>query len=291
MSPLHRTDPLADPGEPESVDPGEAGEWRELTELPAAVVCAVCGRADCGGGCEQLNETTAPSMSGVVLVVPWERPNQSAWSRFWTTTRLSVEGAEVFFTNLPDGPVAPALSYATLAELLAAGACVVVFAALGLSLLALLLPVFTHALLSESSGRAAVGRVIVAAWLSFSALLVGVHALHGVALHRLALRTGHAPSRATLNRAIRFGLYSASFDVAACPIGLAWLLSLRTGARRLLDLLFSASLRATTAMLRGVYALDEPALSRVRRRGVWLSIAGVLAGLALCAVVIVAAAL
>jgi len=155
----------------------------ELFDLPAAVVCARCGRADCAG-CDGDEPEAAPSASGVVLVVPWERPEQPLWSRFWATTRLGVDGAEVFFSSLPDGPVGPALSYAALAELVAVGACVLGFAALALGALGALVPVFTRSLLTEPWGQAVLGRVLTAAWGSFAALLVGVHALHGWALHR-----------------------------------------------------------------------------------------------------------
>ncbi|MGH7437003.1 MAG: hypothetical protein ACRENE_15120, partial [Polyangiaceae bacterium] len=47
-------------------------------EVPAAVVCAQCGDADCPG-C--LRENTR---SGVVAVVPWERPGASSLVRLWT---------------------------------------------------------------------------------------------------------------------------------------------------------------------------------------------------------------
>lgn len=278
MSPQRSRHELPD----EEIDDGSP----ELFDLPAAVVCARCGRADCAG-CDGDEAEAAPSASGVVLVVPWERPEQPLWSRFWATTRLGVDGAEVFFSSLPDGPVGPALSYAALAELVAVGACVLGFAALALGALGALVPVFTRSLLTEPWGQAVLGRVLTAAWGSFAALLVGVHALHGWALHR-----GAASPRSPLRRALRFGLYTAGLDVAGSPVGVLWLLSSsgRGAARNLGDLLFRAANRATLAMLRGFYQLDGAPAERLRRRAMALSVAAVVVGLALCAAAIFAAA-
>jgi len=38
-------------------------------DVPAAVLCAVCGQADCSG-CSPADEQA----SGVMAIVPWERP-------------------------------------------------------------------------------------------------------------------------------------------------------------------------------------------------------------------------
>ena len=64
----------------------KARESEELVEadVPATVVCAHCGDADCPG-C--LNEITR---SGVVAVVPWERPGTSSWTRLWATARATT---------------------------------------------------------------------------------------------------------------------------------------------------------------------------------------------------------
>lgn len=274
------------PGEP------HLEEGAELLDLPAAVVCARCGASDCAG-CDDDDESSA-SASGVVLVVPWERPDQALWARFWSTTRLGVEGTDIFFTSLPDGPLAPALSYAAVAEVVAAGSCVLPFAVVILAGLSVLLPAFTHVLLSEPTGQAAVARVVLVAWAAFAAMLVGVHALHGLALHRMARAPALALAapRATLRRALRFGLYTAGLDVVACPVGLVWVFSTmgRSGLAVLGDLMFKASNRATAAMLRGFYLLDGAQAERVRRRGMWLSVAAVLLGLCACALLVVAAA-
>lgn len=266
----------------------------ELVDLPAAVVCARCGRADCHG-CNG-EERAEPSASGVVLVVPWERPDQGAWQRFWATTRLGVEAPDVFFSELPDGPVAPALSYAVMAEGLAALSCVAVCAVFGLGVLGAVLPAFLGPLLQKPSGQAAIVRALLAAWGSFSLLLVLVHGLHGWALHAMARRASlqrPLAAAATLQRALRFGFYTASFDVAACPAGVVWMLSTlgRGGLRKMSDVMFDASNRATAALLRGAYRLEPGPVERVRRRGLVVSVAAVVAGLLLCAVCVAAAAL
>src|SRR5271166_4550941 len=100
---------------------GAAKERVELDELvdsevPAAVVCAHCGEADCPG-C--LNEITK---SGVVAVVAWERPGAPALTRLWATARATTFDAETFFQTLPDGPIVPALRFAVVSELIASAA-------------------------------------------------------------------------------------------------------------------------------------------------------------------------
>ena len=84
--------------------------------MPATVVCAHCGDADCPG-C--LNEITR---SGVVAVVPWERPGTSSWTRLWATARATTFDADRFFETLPDGPLAPALRFAVISEMIASTA-------------------------------------------------------------------------------------------------------------------------------------------------------------------------
>ncbi len=86
------------------------------SEVPAAVVCAFCGDADCAG-CR--NEQTR---SGVVAVVAWERPGAPALTRLWATARATTFDADRFFESLPDGPIAPALRFAFASEMIASGA-------------------------------------------------------------------------------------------------------------------------------------------------------------------------
>src|SRR5258708_13806270 len=67
------------------------------SDVPAAVVCLTCGRGDCPGCHEERT-----GASGVIAIVPWERP-QLAWpSRFFATVQATTLGAEGFFRPLPD---------------------------------------------------------------------------------------------------------------------------------------------------------------------------------------------
>src|SRR5271166_6260041 len=86
------------------------------SDVPATVVCAHCGDADCPG-C--LHEQTK---SGVVAVIPWERPGASMPARLWATARATVLDADRFFEAMPDGPILPALAFAATSELVASAA-------------------------------------------------------------------------------------------------------------------------------------------------------------------------
>src|SRR5579884_3336006 len=85
-------------------------------DVPAAVVCAHCGRADCAGCAEDHTK------SGVVAVIAWERPGATTLARLWATARASTLDADRFFESLPDGPLAPALLFAVASELMAVSA-------------------------------------------------------------------------------------------------------------------------------------------------------------------------
>src|SRR3954447_7933274 len=83
----------------------------DLIDVPAAVVCLVCGEADCTG-CEDRDL----SRSGIVAIVAWERPMMPALTRLWATARSTTRDAESFFELLPDGPLLPALRFAAICE-------------------------------------------------------------------------------------------------------------------------------------------------------------------------------
>src|SRR5205809_356268 len=117
MAPLRRK--KGEHGEPELMESLEKrldreGPSSELLDVPATVVCAFCGDADCIG-CE--NEQ---SRSGIVAIVAWERAQAPAIARLWATARATTRDAESFFELLPDGPVMPAFRFAAICELLAA---------------------------------------------------------------------------------------------------------------------------------------------------------------------------
>src|SRR6186713_1593071 len=85
----------------------------DLSEVPAAVVCATCGLPECN--CE----VDRPSaFSGVVAIVPWERPGGGWLSRLWATAKLATLSPESFFAALPPGGALAPLAFACLAELL-----------------------------------------------------------------------------------------------------------------------------------------------------------------------------
>lgn len=209
------------------------------TDVPAAVLCARCGVADCPG-CEL--EIT---QSGIVSIVPWERPG-AASERLWTTARLATLDAERFFETLPDGPIGPALAFAVAAELAAVGAA----SGLALGLAGLAVPGWV-AHLARSSGSS-----VLLGGLVFVLLLVGAHAAHGV-----ALAWGSGPR--ALRRALRFGLYEAGWDVVLGPIGFVVLLLTR--GRRAVRALFRESMglptRAARAFLRGALRVEGAAAS------------------------------
>ncbi len=231
----------------------KARESEELVEadVPATVVCAHCGDADCPG-C--LNELTR---SGVVAVVPWERPGASAWARLWATARATTFDADRFFESLPDGPLAPAFRFAIVSELIAS-------TAMGLLLFAplvVLAPRWVKHLLLDDGGLLL--RLTVAGIPALAALLVAAHVAHGWALDFGARRSG---SRGATTRALRFGLYAAGWDLVIGPLG-AVVVAMKEGLRA------SSSIagvgmglpgRSARAFLRGCYRLEgasaQPAL-------------------------------
>ncbi len=214
------------------------------SEVPAAVVCALCGESDCPGCRDEITK------SGVVAIVPWERPGASAVARLWATAHATTFECERFFETMPDGPIAPALRFAVVSELLAASA----MALAALIPLALLAPTWVgHALLQD---KALLARVAITGIPALAALLVAAHAAHGWALDWGARRSG---SRRATSRAVRFGLYSTGWDLVVGPLG-ALIVAFKDGARAALSI---ASVgvglpgRSARAFLRGCYGLTE----------------------------------
>ena len=225
----------------------KARESEELVEadVPATVVCAHCGDADCPG-C--LNEQTR---SGVVAVVPWERPGASAWTRLWTTARATTFDADRFFETMPDGPIGPALRFAIASEMIAS-------TAMGLLLLVpltLLAPGWVKHLLLDEGGLLL--RVVVAGVPALAALLVAAHVAHGWALDFGARRSG---ARGATTRAVRFGLYAAGWDLVIGPLG-AVVVAVKEGLRASLSIAgvgMGLPGRSARAFLRGCYRLEGP---------------------------------
>jgi len=178
-----------------------------LFDVPAAVLCAFCGQSDCAG-CLPSDQAS----SGVVAIIPWERPGAGGWSRLWATANATTQGADSFFSALPDGDVSPALRFAMLAEVLAVASLI----ALAVPLAALALPslalevVQSPALRGNALRWLLIGVPLLATW------MVIAHATHGVALDVGASRQGARPQR---RRALRFGLYACGWDLMTMPLG------------------------------------------------------------------------
>jgi hypothetical protein len=241
-------------------------------DVPAAVLCAQCGNADCPG-CHQEH-----TQSGVVSVVPWERLGGRALGRLWATSRAATLNANTFFEALPDGPLLPALRFAVLSELIAASA-------MGLVLMIppfLIAPAWVeHILRNDLEGSA---RFVLAGIPGLAALLVCAHVAHGWALDLGARRSG---ARGATTRALRFGLYSAGWDLVIGPVG-AIVLAIqggRSAAVSVLGLSIGLPTRSARAFLRGCYGLEGPS-ARPAMRASYAAAAGATA-IGACAVIAV----
>jgi hypothetical protein len=262
----------------------------ESTEVPATVVCARCGRPDCPG-CARTEETTLPS--GVIEIVPWERPGASLWFRLWATARGATRSAPTFFATLSAGSVGAPLRFALLCEVLAVGSVGLVLAAV----LAAVAPDLALRIAFDPPLRWAAVRLAVLSVASFAALLVVAHLGHGLALDLAARRHGARPHR---SQAMRFGLYGAGWDLlSSSPIGLGVTLLGEgpSAALRLLPLSITVPTIAAEAFLRRTYHLEEPSLSAARRLAGWVAVAasvlaacGLVAGLVAVMMALVTAA-
>ncbi len=236
---------LADEAEVRSSEAPESRD--ELLDVPAAIVCAICGSSDCLGCAEER------SRSGVIAIVPWERPGGTL-ERLWSTSKAATLNAEAFFEALPDGPLAPAFRFALLAEVVAASAMLLVVGSLAGGVL-----FFLGA--ANGIDPASIGFALRAACASvfgLALLLVAAHSAHGLALGAAARKRG---VKAGLGRALRFGLYSAGWDLVLGPVGFIGLLREKTS---LVNLAVGLPTRSSIAFLRGTYRLEgadaKPAL-------------------------------
>jgi hypothetical protein len=242
-----RSDP-----EPESLEErlDRESASADLLDVPAAVVCARCGDADCAG-CESQDA----SRSGIVAIVAWERPAMPMFARLWSTARSTTRDAEGFFELLPDGPVGPAFRFAATCELLAASAMLLAF----LPVAAVVAPGWLTHLALDPGARSVALRVFFLGVPAFAALLVVAHAAHGLSIDVGARRNG---ARSARSRALRFGLYACGWDLVIGPLG-AVVVAMKEGASAALGLgQLAAGLptRATRAFLRGCYRLEgDPA--------------------------------
>ncbi len=229
------------------------------TDVPAAVVCARCGNADCLGCLHELTR------SGVVSVVPWERPGATAIARLWATARATTFDADRFFESLPDGPIAPALRFALVSEAIAAGAMAVV----ALVALAVIAPSWVAHLVVRQAGTLA--RFAAAGICGLAALLVAAHAAHGWALDVGARRSG---ARRATSRALRFGLYAAGWDLVIGPLG-ALVVAVKEGGHAAVSIAgvgVGLPGRSARAFLRGCYGLEGKAAGPAMRAS-WVAAA------------------
>jgi len=226
---------------------------QDLDDVPATVVCARCGSAECAGCGDDLG------MSGIVAIIAWERPGSFA-RRLWTTARATTRDADTFFEALPDGPILPALRFAVASELLAAGA---MFAALAPVAIAMA-PSWAKGLVTDPASRMFAARALAVGVPGLACLLVLAHAVHGLALDVGARRSG---ARGATSRALRFGLYATGWDLILGPIGV-FVLPLVEGPRGLGVALAQASGlpgRSARAFLRGAYGLFADRADRAAR--------------------------
>ncbi len=218
-------------------------------DVPATVVCASCGDPGCIGCRDVL------SLSGIVSVVPWERPG-GFWNRFWTTARAASFEGESFFERLPDGPLDAAIAFALMAEIIAISS----FAVLWSTVAALVVP---DALLIDL-GASRLGLALRYGPLSVLAIVVtllGAHSLHALGL---ALGAGREGRPLRLSRALRFGFYSCAWDVVLSPFGLvvAYATERGQGLGRMRAAITGLPTRCSIGLLRGVYRLDGPEAKR-----------------------------
>jgi hypothetical protein len=238
----------------------------ELSEVPATVVCATCGLPECNCDVDRPS-----SFSGVVAIVPWERPAGSVLGRLWSTARLCTLSPQTFFAALPPGGSAAPLGFALLSELLAAvGLCVT----LGAGVLALV-PGLAAALSSSEELRAALGRALGLGIPGLVLTMVALHAGHGLALDRAARQEGSLRG----GRGLRFGLYGCGWDLVTLPLGLLLLTftdgpvsAVRHSARGL-----TAPGAAAKAYLEHVHGLESQAARRAAQRAVRLVFAPMMA--------------
>ncbi|HXN33969.1 MAG TPA: hypothetical protein VN894_19010 [Polyangiaceae bacterium] len=229
------------------------------SEVPAAVVCARCGNADCPGCLHELTR------SGVVSVVPWERPGATSLARLWATARATTFDAERFFETLPDGAITPALRFAVVSETIAAGSMALAL----LIALAIVAPSWVgHVLVHDT---ATLVRFAAAGIPGLAGLLVVAHAVHGWALDYGARRSG---ARGATSRALRFGLYAAGWDLIIGPLG-ALVVGVKEGASGAVSVaVVGVGLpgRSARAFLRGCYCLEGKAAGPAMRAS-WVAAA------------------
>lgn len=263
MRRLFRPGPIADDTGPPSDFTGG---------VPAAVLCAVCGRPDCAGCVIEAKGTIAADAS-----ILWEVPGAPLWRALWKTAHRSTVDGPAFFAQLSGNSILSPLRFALLSELCAIGSLAVV--AVPLAYIAM--PHWAWALW-QVAGTFRLSAACVLAVVVFSIVMVALHALWALGLE-LGLRAQGEPVR--LAQSMRYGLYACGWDLLTSPFGLvagAWM---NGWSQAFLDtrLAMRVARSATLAHLeRGRGAAPE----RARRAlTVAMAVTGVVVGLAGLAVV------
>ncbi|HEX7663095.1 MAG TPA: hypothetical protein VF407_01220 [Polyangiaceae bacterium] len=264
---------------PERAPLEDLDDWLDSVDVPAAVVCARCGSADCAG-C-----AAATDKSGFISLVAWERTEGPVLERLWATARATTRDPDHFFEALPQGPIAPALRFAVLAELVAATAMTLVV----IAMVACFAPGFVWHSIVDAAARSIALRAIFAGIPVLAALLVGAHVAHGVALDIGTPKEKRF--RGSRTHALRFGLYATGWDVVLGPIGAVVVLAKEgaEGLRDVSDKAMSLPGRSARAFLRGVYGLHGEEATRPLRLGVAASF--FVTGLAVAFTIVVICAL
>ena len=248
--------PRSSNAEPRPEDRAERDDSAFDFEVPAAVVCAACGNPDCVG-CGVEEPTHA---SGVVAIIPWERPGVGLLRRLWQTSHLATTHSRVFFGALPDGEVSSAVAFALICETVAVSGLGIGAFAIAL----LFLPELPRLLLEDHALCMSVLRGVSFGGLLLIVAMVSVHAVHGLSLDFAARR--HGTRRR--GRGLRFGLYACGWDLITLPFGLLTLALVEgmAAARRALPLGLTAPLQSAEAYLVGVHGLaPETARAAARR--------------------------
>jgi len=198
-----------------------------------------------------------------MAIVPWERPG-SLRVRLWATAKLATLAPDAFFASLPPGGLAAPLSFAFLAELLSAIGLCATFALGGLALV----PALGQEVWERPELRRLALRIVFLGVPGLAALMVALHAAHGVALDTAAKRAGSRE----VGRGLRFGLYSCGWDLVTLPLGLL-VLTFTDGpvaAVRYSPRGLTAPRRASLAYLTHVHHFEREAAPAVSARAIVL---------------------
>jgi hypothetical protein len=176
------------------------------TDVPAAVLCMVCGRTDCTG--------CAPPALPRLGATPWEKGEGPAWRRLWLTARLATMDGEAFFGGLPDGSVSAALWFAFACEMLAISSLALAW----FPIVYAFVPGFVGTIAADPEKRLWVAFALGASVPLLALLMVALHVLWAGGLE-LGLRFAGAEGRAA--HCVRYALYSCGWDLVTSPFGFA----------------------------------------------------------------------